>query len=156
MRRGGVGAVGAVAALGLLSGCSPARLPLVAVSMGRDGKPVAMVRLCDGDHATGMALLSWDEDEDEDEHGDEDDAGADESAAAPSSAEDSGWVMWTPARIGPTTFRLFSPPASWHAETEGRQELLPGRTYALTFTGPAATGPRTTAMCISPRTISTP
>jgi hypothetical protein len=125
MGRGAVGALGAAVGLGLLSGCSPASLPLVAVWMSQDGKPVARVQPCSGDHASSVTLHSWEERE----------SGG--TAATPSGGTpDSGWDMWSSARIGRTTFALFSPPSSWHVDTNGTQALLPGRTYYLSFFGP--------------------
>ncbi|MFI8180838.1 hypothetical protein OG539_19260 [Actinacidiphila glaucinigra] len=126
MRRGTTGLLGALVGLGLLCGCSPARLPLVAVWTSPDGTAVARVQPCPGDHAARMDLLSWDERE-------SDDASADGPSGG---AADSGWNMWSPARIGRTTFPLFEPPDSWQVETAGTQALLPGRTYSLSFFGP--------------------
>lgn len=137
------GAVCVVAGLGLVSGCSPADQPFVAVWMGEDRKPVAEVHPCGGDDASHVRLDSWDEHQD--------DAGSPEgerSAVAPSSraeggVEDSGWVTWVSVR-GSESCPLFSPPASWHAKTDGEQALLPGRTYALRFAGPVRAGAPTT------------
>ncbi|MFE2539399.1 hypothetical protein [Actinacidiphila glaucinigra] len=126
MRRGATGLLGALVGLGLLCGCSPARLPLVAVWTSPDGTAVARVQPCPGDHASRMDLRSWDERESDDAP----------SGALPDEAADSGWDMWSSARIGRTTFPVFEPPESWRVETEGTQALLPGRTYALSFFGP--------------------
>ncbi|MFE0629452.1 hypothetical protein ACFW3D_21140 [Streptomyces sp. NPDC058864] len=85
------------------------------------------VQPCGGDHASNVWLSSWEE---------EVSSGAVSTPAGAGEAADSGWHMWSSARIGRTTFPLFSPPSSWRVETTGTQELLKGRTYALTFTGP--------------------
>ncbi|MET9383964.1 hypothetical protein ABZY09_23510 [Streptomyces sp. NPDC002928] len=116
--RAGLAAAGAVAGIGLLSGCSPAQLPLVAVWLDGDGQPVATVRLCDGDHGSGVRLHSWAEDD--------------------TVADDNGWSAAFGARVDVTsaTFPLFTPPAAWHVEAAGQQKLLPGHAYALGFTGP--------------------
>jgi hypothetical protein len=141
MRRRGVGVLGVVVGVGLLSGCSPADLPLAAVWLSEDGKPVATIRPCGGDRVTDVDLQSWETHESD---------GASDAAHSPGSSSDgpasdgpaggvadSGWVTWsTPVRAAATTFPLFSPPPSWRAEAQGTQALLPGRTYALTFSGP--------------------
>lgn len=124
-----------VVGLGLMSGCSPADQPLAAVWMGKDRKPVAEVRPCDGDHAANVALRSWGEREYDDNAVGVGESTVNPSSSAGSSVEDSGWVARVSVRSS-TSFPLFSPPPSWHAETTGLQALLPGRTYALTFTGP--------------------
>ncbi|WP_330455934.1 hypothetical protein OIB37_03075 [Streptomyces sp. NBC_00820] len=135
------GAVCTVVGLGLVSGCSPADLPLAAVWLNGAGKPVAEVRLCDGDRASNVSLRSWGEREFDDVDlglgDDTDDAGG--STATPSrtaggDVEDSDWTAYARVRDG-TTFPLFSPPPSWRAEATGPQVLTPGRVYALSFTG---------------------
>ncbi|WP_460068079.1 hypothetical protein [Streptomyces sp. YKOK-I1] len=138
--RHAVGAMCMVVGLGLLSGCSPADLPLVAVWTGTDGKPVAEVRLCAGDQASDVTLHSWGEHEYDDAGIGDDEPSATPSSTMGSGVEDSGWMARVPVR-GSTSFPLFSPPPTWQVETTGPQALLPGRTYALTFTGPRGWDP---------------
>ncbi|MFJ9913868.1 hypothetical protein [Actinacidiphila glaucinigra] len=130
MRRGATGVLGALVGLGLLCGCSPARLPLVAVWTSPDGTAVARVQPCPGDHASQVVLHSWDERE-----------AVDTPSGGPRrEGADSGWDMWSPAHIGRTTFPLFEPPGSWQVEADGTQALLPDRTYSLSFRGPRGGG----------------
>lgn len=55
-------AAAAVTGLALLSGCTPADLPLAAVWPGEDGRPVVTLRPCKGDQASHLLLVSWAED----------------------------------------------------------------------------------------------
>lgn len=131
-----LGAVCVVAGLVGMSGCTPPDLPLVAVRIGEDRKPVAELRTCAGLDAAMVELHSWPEDEEDDDVAAEEEP----SEMTPSSPtgsgaqEDSGWVTrgYVPGRV---SFPLFSPPLSWNAEHTGRQVLLPGRTYVLSFRG---------------------
>ncbi|GGN76022.1 hypothetical protein GCM10011579_056600 [Streptomyces albiflavescens] len=133
MRHRGATATGVLAGLRLLSGCSPASLPLVAVWPGADGQPVVAVRPCDGDHATGLRLSSWAADAYiEDPSGGVVDNPS--STASPGQV-DTRWAVRSGVEIGRTTFPLFSPPSAWHAQRIGPQKLGPGRVYSLDFTG---------------------
>ncbi|WP_431966568.1 hypothetical protein [Actinacidiphila sp. bgisy160] len=136
MRRTVVGALGTLVGVGLLCGCTPADLPLVAVWTSPDGTPVARVQPCPGDHASGVDLVSWDERESGDLWADDPSTGNPAADGPSRETTDSGWHMWSSARIGRTTFPLFAPPASWQVETDGTQALLPNRTYYLSFFGP--------------------
>lgn len=133
MGRSRVVVVGVACVLGLLSGCTPADLPLVAVWLRSDGEPLARLQPCGGGHVTQVSLRSWGEGREEQE--------PDGDGAWPSEDPDSGWHMWESVNIGRTTFRLFAPPPSWHVETTGTQALRPGRTYALSFHGPRGGDP---------------
>ncbi|MFJ9247129.1 hypothetical protein [Streptomyces sp. NPDC101776] len=127
MRRVVVAVVGAAAGVGLLSGCSPARLPLAAAWLGTDGQPVALVKPCGHDRAGDIDLGSWTEEETAD--------GVSGTAESPSLG--TGWrtpLVGPPMEpFGTTTFPLFEPPRSWRTEATGPQMLAPGRTYSLTF-----------------------
>jgi hypothetical protein len=106
--------VGAVAGGLLLGGCSPAELPLAAVTLDAAGEPVVIVRPC-GDDRIGPAQLG----------------------SGPMRGEDPGTSWWqtSDARIGSTTFRLFSPPGSFEAEKSGVQKMLPDRWYSVHIFG---------------------
>lgn len=127
----------------------PPDLPLVAVRNGDDGQPVAELRPCDGGETISeMGLESWTPEEDEAaiEEASLGSVGS-SSASQPAQAgteypgrdqadqEDSSWETWGATNHGGVVFRVFSPPPQWHAQAFGRQALLPGRTYALTFRG---------------------
>jgi hypothetical protein len=116
----------------LLSGCTPAVLPLAAAWPGADGEPVVMLRPCEGDHATHLWLLSWPEDAYVDDgHG----GITDNPTSTASPGSDTGWRAAPDIASGATTFPLFLPPSAWHVESAGPQELRPGRTYSLSFQG---------------------
>lgn len=134
MRRfaGAAGVAGMVAAFGLLSACTPPDVPLAAVWLDEDRRPVAEIRPCHSQHATDVHLGSWTQEE-QDALEESPDAGS--SGTVASDGVDSGWAAWTVWVASGTSFRLFPPPPSWRVQTFGRQELLPGRTYALSFGG---------------------
>jgi hypothetical protein len=104
---------------------------------GADGQPVVAIRPCGGDHAKDLDLRSWAEDAYvEDEHGELIDNPT--STASPGQ-EDTNWDVASGVEVGRITFPLFSPPSAWQVRKTGQQRLLPGRAYALHFTG-ARTG----------------
>ncbi|MDV9169859.1 hypothetical protein R6V09_06870 [Streptomyces sp. W16] len=123
MKRVLVAVLGAVAGSLLLDGCSPAQQSLAAVRLDGDGTPVATVRLCDGDHGSRAELSSWPTG----------DAGASEPTAQQTARRPD---FGAEVEVSTATFPLFSPPAAWHTEATGLQQLRPGRTYALDVTGP--------------------
>ncbi|MEO3974947.1 hypothetical protein [Streptomyces sp. CAU 1734] len=129
-----MGAVYAVSALGLLSGCSPAKLPLAAVWMGEDGKPAGEIRPCDGDRAAHVALRGWGTDESAVHPSARGESDPDSSTTPAEGAEDSGWK--TSGVHRGASFALFAPPPSWRVETTGVQAPAPGHTYVLGFKGP--------------------
>ncbi|MFK4148930.1 hypothetical protein [Streptomyces sp. NPDC004065] len=142
-------------ALGLtaVTGCTPPDLPLVAVRNGEDGQPVAELRPCGADETvSGMGLGSWPSAESDAPVGEA--APGPAGSAPPSPAarpgvdgsgggrtaeedpeEDSGWEAWDATVHGRVVFPVFSPPPAWRVQTFGRQRLLPGRTYSLSFRG---------------------
>ena len=137
MRHRGLATAGVLTGLGLLSGCSPAWLPLAAVWPGADGQPVVALRPCGDDHAKDLDLSSWAEDAFvEDENGELVD---NPTGTASPGQEDTSWEVASGVDVGRTTFPLFSPSSAWQVRETGQQKLLPGRTYALHFTG-ARTG----------------
>ncbi|MCI3273324.1 hypothetical protein [Streptomyces cylindrosporus] len=115
MSRRGVTAVGMAVGGLLLGGCSPAELPLAAVSLGEDGEPVAIVRPCGDDRIGPLHLFS----------------GAGEAGADPGTS----WSQTTDARVGRTSFPLFSPPGSLGVSTYGPQRLSTGARYYLDISG---------------------
>ncbi|WP_448321390.1 hypothetical protein [Streptomyces sp. CO7] len=132
MRRAGA-AVCLVLGLGMVSGCSPAHLTLVAVTNGEDGRPVAVLQPCDdgGEDIMGMRLGSWPSGASRVEMDGAGTGGADEDRA---SVDDGGWE--TPrgtTHRGRAVIPVLSPPDSWLVEGGGARELLPGRTYSLSF-----------------------
>ncbi|MGW6025301.1 hypothetical protein [Streptomyces sp. NPDC055099] len=102
----------------VVSGCTPADLPLIAVRNGDDGQPVVDLRPCEeGETISGVHLRSW----------------APEEGEATADEKDSGWGNEEAKNKGRVAFPLFSPPPRWHARPYGPQGLLPGRTYSLSF-----------------------
>ncbi|MFC8432816.1 hypothetical protein [Streptomyces sp. NPDC057253] len=115
MRRGWAAVAGAVAAMGLLSGCGAEDLPLVAVRVDDAGAVEVLLRPCGDDLVRGPSLDGM-----------------------PSGQEDSersvsGWEARGSRRLVDAGFPLFSPPADWHVLPVGEQRLLPGHTYQLAF-----------------------
>ena len=106
-------AVGSV----LLIGCTPPQKQLVAVWLDGTGQPVARLRPCGDDRASGAELRSW-----------VTDAGG--SADYPGD----GWRSQIPEGFGDATFPLFAPPRSWHVRRDGTQRFARGRSYNLSFT----------------------
>ncbi|MFE7232994.1 hypothetical protein ACFVAF_20505 [Streptomyces sp. NPDC057596] len=114
---------------------------------GDDGQPVAELRPCEGGETlSGMGLESWTSEEGEAAFEEaslgpvgsssaSQPAGTDDPDGGQAHEEDSGWEAWGATNHGGVVFQLFSPPPGWRAQTFGRQALLPGRTYALTFRG---------------------
>ncbi|MGI5458206.1 hypothetical protein ACQEWB_34520 [Streptomyces sp. CA-249302] len=115
MRRTGVAAVGAAVGSLLLAGCSPAELPLAAASLDEDGKPVVIVRPCGDDRIGPLHLVS----------------GAGDDGVDPGTS----WFQTTDARVGRTTFPLFSPPGSLGVRAYGPQHLSTGAGYHLDISG---------------------
>ncbi|MER5477285.1 hypothetical protein ABT026_09910 [Streptomyces sp. NPDC002734] len=172
MRRTGA-AVCLVLGLGMVSGCTPAHLTLVAVTNGEDGRPVAVLQPCDdgSEPITAMRLESWPtgstgagtddagtegagegragtESAGEDgagtegagegragtESAGEDGAGTEGAGEDRASVEDGGWeVPRGMTHRGRAVISVLSPPDSWLVEGGGARELLPGRTYSLSF-----------------------
>ncbi|MFE5208421.1 hypothetical protein [Streptomyces sp. NPDC056600] len=147
-----------VLGLGLVSGCTPAHLTLVAVTNREDGRPVAVLQPCDdgSEPITAMRLESWPsgstgagtddagtEGAGEDSAGPDDagtesaggdDAGAEGAGQDRASVEDGGWeVPRGMTHRGRAVIPVLSPPDSWLVEGGGGRELLPGRTYSLSF-----------------------
>ncbi|WP_141364052.1 hypothetical protein [Streptomyces sp. 6-11-2] len=115
---------------------------------GDDGQPVAELRPCEGSETlSGMGLESWTFEEGEAAIEETSFGSVGTSSASPPAQagpddpdegrahQDSGWEAWGATNHGGVVFPLFSPPPEWRAQTFGRQALLPGRTYALTFHG---------------------
>lgn len=122
------GAACLVLGLVAVSGCSPADLPLIAVRNGGDGQPVVELRPCEeGETLSGMRLGSWSPEEGK---ADTEDPDGDRARQA-----DSGWETGEAKNHGSAVFPLFSPPPKWRTQAYGRQALLPGRTYSLSFRG---------------------
>ncbi|MEV6759011.1 hypothetical protein [Streptomyces sp. NPDC051214] len=104
----------------MVSGCSPADLPLIAVRNGNDGQPVVDLRPCEeGETLSEAHLVSW----------------TPEKGEATNDGKDSGWGAGAVKTHGSGVFPLFSPPPAWHARPHGTQELMSGRTYSLSFKG---------------------
>ncbi|MFG3345844.1 hypothetical protein ACGF1Z_12385 [Streptomyces sp. NPDC048018] len=121
--------------------CSPEVRPLAAVYADEDGAPHALLRTCDED---GRVRAPWLRgtlpSEAPDGTADEGrGAGtADEASEAEASAMEEPWTGWETGGIHKAAdFPLFSPPASWTAETRGRQALQPGHEYELGFADPS-------------------
>lgn len=91
----------------LLGGCSPAELPLAAVRLDAEGKPMVSVRPCGDDRVRGLSLSSLED---------------------PGASDDIYWGTHD-ARSGDVTFPLFSPPRSWNVDQRGPQRLVAGRNY---------------------------
>ncbi|MEU8622890.1 hypothetical protein [Streptomyces sp. NPDC048623] len=122
-----LGALGAGLGLALLSGCTPAQLPLAAVWIGPDGRPVAELRMCAPEHqAARVSLGSWPTQNTD----------GDASTSEIPDPLPSGWSSRRPERLDRMVFPLFSPSSDWQVDAEGIQELRPGRTYALDYFGP--------------------
>ena len=94
---------GATAGAVLLSGCVALELPLAAVTVDATGYPV-LIRPCETT-PTRTRRSGW--------------AGANEDEPSEDEADTTDWETageWS----GAEEFALFSPPASWKAETRGR------------------------------------
>ncbi|WP_371576715.1 hypothetical protein [Streptomyces sp. NBC_01314] len=113
-------AVGATAGAVLLSGCVALELPLAAVTVDADGAPRALIRPCGDDPYEDPTLSGW--------------AGSHEDEPSEDEADTTVWET-TGEWSGAEEFALFSPPASWKAETRGEQRLLPGHAYTFIFYG---------------------
>ncbi|MFI9182344.1 hypothetical protein ACIGXG_08990 [Streptomyces goshikiensis] len=122
MRRAWLTGTMALAALGLLAGCTPPHLDLVAAYNGDDGKPWIMLAPCGKDDIESVSVSGWPTD---DPTGPQEETGP---------QEDSGWDSrrFEPG-IGGGSLPLFEPPASWDADLRGAQKLLPGYTYGVGF-----------------------
>ncbi|MER6423827.1 hypothetical protein [Streptomyces sp. NPDC001137] len=101
----------------LLTGCTPPQKQLIAVWLDGNGQPVARVRPCGDDRASGVELRSWVTD----------DTGL---ADYPGN----GWRSRIPEGFGDTTFPLFAPPSSWRVSWSGPQRMVRSRSYNLSFT----------------------
>ncbi|MFD8720549.1 hypothetical protein ACFV2H_21780 [Streptomyces sp. NPDC059629] len=113
-RTTGAAAVLGTAAGVLLSGCGPSGpLPLVAVERDATGALVAVLRPCGDDVITGLSLFGARDDDPEKNR--------------------SGWEARDERRGTDAEFPLFSPPAAWHPTPVGRQRVLPGYRYELSF-----------------------
>jgi hypothetical protein len=181
MRRVGA-VVFLVLGLGMVSGCSPAHLTLVAVANGKDGRPVAVLQPCDEDETIWYMRLesrptgpsgagpsgagtdrpgpsgagsSGAGTDGPGSSGAAADAAATDGAAADAAAtdgagedaaatdgagedrvpvDDGGWEAPRETTLrGRAVFPVLSPPSAWHVEGCGGRELLPGRTYSLSF-----------------------
>ncbi|MCX4541094.1 hypothetical protein [Streptomyces sp. NBC_01565] len=116
MRRAWLTGTMVLAAAGLLAGCTPPHLDLVAAYNGDDGKPWIMLAPCGKDDIESVWVSGW-------------------STGDPTGPqEDSGWASrrFEPG-IGGESLPLFEPPASWDANLRGAQKLLPGYTYSVSF-----------------------
>ncbi|MEU3908832.1 hypothetical protein AB0F20_34370 [Streptomyces goshikiensis] len=111
MRRAWLTGTMALAALGLLAGCTPATYDLAAVSKDAQGQPQVELTLCKGEAAVGAFVML---------HTD--------------GPPESGWntgIGGSHGRPGP--FPLFSPPPDWEVNREGPQWLLPGYRYWVSY-----------------------
>uniref|UniRef100_A0AAU2JXM1 Lipoprotein n=1 Tax=Streptomyces sp. NBC_00049 TaxID=2903617 RepID=A0AAU2JXM1_9ACTN len=142
MRHAGLTGTMVLVAAVVLTGCSPARLDLVAAYNGDDGKPWIMLAPCGRDDITWVSMSS----RPTDPTGSAGPTASTEptgpteptaSPSAPSAERDSGW--WS-SRIDPGirggSLPLFEPPASWRARSHGAQRLLPGDRYGVEFYSP--------------------
>lgn len=104
---------------GLLAGCSPAQLDLIAVYNGDDGRPWVMLAPCGKDTITSVEFQSRPKG----------------NPIGPT--DEPSWKSrrFTPG-IGGGSFPLFSPPASWNAVVKGEQQVLPDFRYSVSFYSP--------------------
>ena len=126
-----------------LTGCSPAELPLVAIHLDTSGNPSALISPCGDDRTAWLELTSWSDawasawDAEQAATDPAASASASAAAAAAEAAdEDIRWQATPTEPVGATEFPVFAPPASWHAQATGPQELRPDRTYSLSFRVP--------------------
>ncbi|MFE1899683.1 hypothetical protein [Streptomyces yangpuensis] len=123
MRRAWLTGTTVLVAAGVLTGCSPAQLSLVAAYNGDDGKPWIMLAPCGRNDITSVRVSSRP-------------TGPDRSPHAPGAGQESGWRSGFDPGIGGGSLPLFEPPASWSAEPDGEQRILPGHQYIAEFYSP--------------------
>lgn len=119
MRRAWLAGAMLLGGAGLLTGCTPPELHLIAAYTGDDGKPWIMIAPCGQDDIASVSVQGW----------------PDGNPTGPH--EESGWRSrrFDPG-IGGGSLPLFSPPASWNATADGAQRMLPGYTYSVEFHSP--------------------
>ncbi|MFI5528472.1 hypothetical protein ACIA8O_07890 [Kitasatospora sp. NPDC051853] len=110
-----------VGGLGLLTGCQPLPLPLVAVYLDGQGVPQALVRTCDED---GRVLGPYLE-------------ATEQSVGRGDAWPEGPWDGWqAKGKWHAADFPLFTPPADWAVTTQGHLEYRPGLTYRFSVADP--------------------
>ncbi|MFF9051466.1 hypothetical protein ACF09Z_09970 [Streptomyces erythrochromogenes] len=123
MRRAWLTGATVLVAAGVLAGCSPPRYDLVAAYNGDDGKPWIMLAPCGRNDITSVHVSSRPTD-------------PGPSPYTPGAQPASGWRSGFDPGVGGGSLPLFEPPASWGAQRDGEQRILPGRRYSVEFYSP--------------------